>query len=473
MSRPAVSPALAPTAHHREHVSSLDLLGSGPALAQVGSRRWCLKLGLGGAFGLTLPQILKSRAMAAEPGTAAPSGGQPRKTSVILIWLSGGPSQIDTWDPKPAAPVEIRSPFASIPTSIPGIDIVEHMPRLAGMMDKFAVIRSMDANASNHTPITFQAGNPKAQRTNDGKDGGGYPSMGSVAAKFVGPRQPGVPPYVALANSMVSDIYGAGHLGNPYEPIDGMQVQGKFGMPEGVKLTRLQDRDALRKEFDRFERQAAASQSLALQDRYVREAYDMVLSGAAQRAFDLSLEPDAVRDRYGRHSMGEKTLLARRLVEAGVTFVSLSDAWGHWDHHGDSVQWGGIEKGLKPMLPKLDHGVTTLVQDLADRGLLETTLVVTIGEFGRSPRINADVGRDHWGAVMSFLMAGGGIRTGQAIGSTDRTGGYIKDRPLAPGDLAATVFRTLGINHNDHWTDLRGRPIPLVEGGAEPIRELV
>jgi len=297
--------------------------------------------------------------------------------------------------------------------------------------------------------------------------------MGSIAAKFVGPRQPGMPPFVALADSLVSDVYGAGHLGRDFEPLDGMKVQGKFGLPDGLALPRLQDRASLRQEFDRLRQQVDASQSLALQDRFVHEAYDMVLSGAMQRAFDLKQEPDSVRDRYGRNSMGEKTLLARRLVEAGVTFITLSDAWGHWDHHGDAVKWGGIVKGLKPMLPVIDHGVATLVQDLADRGLLESTLVLVIGEFGRSPRINADAGRDHWTPVMSFLMAGGGIRTGQVIGSTDRTGGVPKDRPLTPGDLAATVFKVLGINPYDHWFNPRGRPTPLVDAPAAPIAELV
>lgn len=440
--------------------------GSSGSLLRAGSRRWFLQVGLGAGFGLTLPQILSAQAKAAESGKPA------KKTSVILVWLSGGPSQIDTWDPKPEAPVEIRSPFGTISTAVPGIDVIEHFPKQAAMMDKFAIIRSMDATSSNHTPITFQAANPKARRTDNGRDGDGYPSMGSVAAKFVGSRKPGVPAFVALADSLVADVYGAGHLGNEFEPIDGMKVQGKFAMPAGVEVPRLQDRDALRREFDRMKRQTEASQSLAVQDRYVREAYDMVLSGAAQNAFDLSRETDSMRDRYGRNSMGEKLLLARRLVESGVTFITMSDAWGHWDHHGDSVRWGGIVKGLKPMLPVVDHGVATLVQDLADRGLLDSTLVLVMGEFGRSPRINADAGRDHWTPVMSFTMAGGGIRTGQVIGSTDRNGGVAKDRPLTPGDLAATVFRTLGIDPGDHWLSPAGRPTPLVEGAAAPIGEL-
>ena len=211
---------------------------------------------------------------------------------------------------------------------------------------------------------------------------------------------------------------------------------------------------------------------MALQDRYAQQACDLVLSGEAEKAFDLSREPEKVRDRYGRDSMGEKALLARRLIEAGVSYIVMSDAWGHWDHHGDEVRWGGIVKGLKPMLPVLDRGLTALIGDLDERGLLETTLVLVIGEFGRSPVMTSTGGRGHWTPVMSMLMAGGGIRGGQVIGATDRRGGEIKNRPVRPGDIAATVFTHLGIDPGDHWISPQGRPTPLVEGDAGVIREL-
>jgi hypothetical protein len=369
------------------------------------------------------------------------------------------------WDMKPNMPPEIRGPFRPISTCVPGVEICEHLPLQAKMLDRYTIVRSMDASSSNHTPITFQAGNPKAQRTEVGRQGGGYPSMGAVAAKFRGANQPGMPPYVALANSMVSDIYGAGDLGQSFQPLDGVRVNGRFSLPQGVEVPRLQDRDLLRKELDRYRRSLDLSTGFQQQDRYAQEAFDLVLGGAAQKAFDISLEPDSVRDRYGRDSMGEKTLLARRLVEAGVTFVTLSDAWGHWDHHGDEVQWGGIVKGLTPMLPVLDRGLNALITDLEDRGLLETTLVIVIGEFGRSPVMTKTAGRDHWPAVMSFLLAGGGLPGGQVIGSTDRRGGSIQERPLGPGDLAATVFTHLGIDPAAHWTNPAGRPVPLVENG--------
>jgi len=434
-------------------------------LVKVGSRRWFLQAGLSGLAGLSVPLLLQSRA-------AAAGQGQPvRPTSVIQIWLSGGPSQIDSWDPKPEMPVEIRGPYQPIATSVPGISICEHLPLQAAMMDKFAIIRSMDASSSNHTPITFQAGNPRAQRTNTGRQGGGYPAMGSVAAKFHGANRPGMPPFVALANSLVSDIYGAGDLGQAYEPLDGVNVNGRFALPEGLAIERLQDRSQLRQKMDRFRTQVGNLPGFAEQDRYTHEALDLVLGGAAQRAFDIGLEPDATRNRFGRDSLGEKLLLARRLVEAGVTYVTLSDAWGHWDHHGDEVRWGGIVKGLTPMLPVLDRGITALVSDLDERGLLDNTLVIVAGEFGRSPIMTKTAGRDHWPAVMSMLLAGGGIRGGQVIGATDRRGGEIRERPLGPGDLAATVFKHLGIDPYDHWISPSGRPTPLVENG-KPISEL-
>ncbi len=436
---------------------------SSSPLVQVGRRKWMLQAGLAG---LSLPNLVQSRSM----GSAVGSGR--RATSVIQIWLSGGPSQLDMWDMKPEMPPEIRGPFKPIPTSVAGIEICEHLPLQAAMMEKFAIIRSMDAGASNHTPITFQAANPKAQRTEIGRQGGGYPSMGSVAAKFCGANREGMPPFVALANSMVADVYGAGDLGQPYEPLDGMRVDGRFSMPKGVEVPRLENRDQLRRALDSLHRQMDSSTGFQQQDRYTQEAYDLVLGGAAQKAFDLSQESDDVRNRYGRDSLGEKALLARRLVEAGVTFITMSDAWGHWDHHGDEVKWGGIVKGLTPMLPILDRGVTALIDDLDQRGLLETTLVIVIGEFGRSPVMTKTGGRDHWPGVMSFLMAGGGVKGGQVIGATDRRGGSIHERPLGPGDLAATVFTHLGIDPNSHWINPAGRPNRLVEDG-QPISELV
>ena len=463
-SSPVQRPPAAPCkAHGRPH-EGLLAHGFGPELQpllQAGRRRWLLQAGLGGLAGLSLPALLQHSAAASPAGTTA---SRPVK-SVIQIWLSGGPSQLDMWDMKPEMPPEIRGPFQPVSTCVPGVQICEHMPLLAAMLDRYTIVRSMDASSSNHTPITFQAGNPKAQRTEIGRQGGGIPSMGAVAARFRGANQPGMPPYVALADSMVADIYGAGDLGQAFEPLDGVRVNGRFSLPKGVEVPRLADRDQLRRELDRYRRSLDLSEGFRQQDRYTQEAFDLVLGGAAQKAFDISQEPDAVRDRYGRDSLGDKTLLARRLVEAGVTFVTLSDAWGHWDHHGDEVRWGGIVKGLTPMLPLLDRSLAALISDLENRGLLETTLVLVIGEFGRSPVMTKTAGRDHWPAVMSFLMAGSGFSGGRVIGATDRRGGSIQEQPLGPGDLAATVFSHLGIDPASHWTNPAGRPVPLVEQG--------
>ncbi|MBW3540616.1 MAG: DUF1501 domain-containing protein [Planctomycetes bacterium] len=458
-------------AHDDLHRRGLQNNGVAPHMTSVlraGSRRWFLQAGLAGAGGLALPGLLEARSPGA--GAAAPANDGK---AVILFWLSGGPSHIDMWDPKPHAPQEIRSPFATISTAVPGLQFTEHLPLQASIADKLSVIRSVDCKASNHTPITMQAGNPLARRTNDGQDGGGYPSMGSVAAHFRGANDPDLPAFVGLADSWTSDVWGAGHMGADYEPVKGLELAGKFNLPPGIAVPRLQDRQTLREQFDRFRRGLDQQQTLDRMDRFSRQAYEMVVSGKVQQAFDLSAEAEATRDLYGRVSVGEKALLARRLVEAGVTFVLVSGAWGYFDHHGDNVRWGGIEKGLKPLLPRVDRALYALVSDLADRGLLDKTLVLMLGEFGRSPVINKEAGRDHWTNVMSMVAAGGGLKHGQAIGSTDRRGGDVLTGLVRPQDLAATVFQHLGIDLSAHWENHRGRPIPVVVEGGRPIPELV
>ena len=434
-------------------------------LIHVGSRRWFLQTGMAGLGGLSLPQL-----MSLQNATASPTAD---KKAVILFWLSGGPSHIDMWDPKPNAPKEIRGPYGLIPTKIPGAHFSEHLPLQASIADKLSIIRSVDCKASNHTPITMQAGNPLARRTNDGKDGGGYPSMGSVAAKFRGSNDPDMPGFVGLAPSWVSDVWEAGHMGSAYAPVKGHELAGKFAKPTGIDVARLTDRDQLRREFDRFGRELDQHQTLDRVDRFTKQAYEMVLSGKVQKAFDINEESEATREAYGNESIGQKALLARRLVESGVTFVLVSGAWGYFDHHGDQVRWGGIEKGLTPLLPRVDKTLFTLVNDLEQRGLLDSTMVMMMGEFGRSPVINKDAGRDHWTNVMSMVMAGGGMPHGQVIGATDSRGGAIAASPVRPQDLAATTFRHLGIDLNAHWTNPRGRPIPIVAEGGRPIPELL
>jgi hypothetical protein len=435
---------------------------------RIGSRRWFLQTGLAGVAGVSLPALLARQATA---GSGSGSHGRAPR-SVIMFWLSGGPSHIDMWDPKPDAPQEIRSPFATLQTNVPGTCFTEHLPLQASIADKLSVIRSVDCSASNHTPITMQAGNPLARRTDDGRDGAGYPAMGSIAAQFRGSNDPDLPAFVGLAPSWVADVYGAGNLGSQYEPVKGLELAGKFAMPAGIEAPRLADRNQLRGEFDRLKAALDRTTTMQRLDRYTQQAYDMVLSGKVQKAFDLAGEKDETRETYGKNSVGEKALLARRLVESGVTYVLISGAWGYFDHHGDNVKWGGIEKGLKPALPNVDRALWALVNDLETRGLLDQTLVMMLGEFGRSPVINKEAGRDHWTAVMSMVMAGGGLPHGQVIGSTDSRGGEVASAIVRPQDLAATTFRHLGIDLGSHWVNKQGRPIPIVVEGGRPIPEL-
>jgi len=452
-------------AHHSRHTTGHPVLPPGSDLLRVGARRWFLQTGLAGFAGLTLADTLRLQ--------AASAGDHRDPRAVILFWLSGGPSHLDTWDPKPDAPAEIRGPYRSIPTRVPGIRVCEHLPLQARLMHKLSILRAVDCSASNHTPITMQAGNALARRTDDGKDGGGYPSMGSVVAKFRGPNAPAMPAFVGLAPSWKADVWGAGSLGSAYEPVKGNELPGRLVLPEGIAVPRLQERAELRRKFDQLKRRLDTGSGMEHTDRYAALALDMVVSPAVRQAFDLDREPVRLRDAYGRCSLGEKALLARRLVEAGTTFVLVSGRWGYFDHHGDNVPpWGGIQKGLTPILPTIDRALTTLVEDLEARGLLNSTLVLMLGEFGRSPVLTKDGGREHWLPVMSMLAAGGGARHGQVIGSSDARGGTIKNRPVRPSDLAATVFRHLGIPLDAHWTNPQGRPIPIVTGEGRPISEL-
>lgn len=436
-------------------------------LITAGSRRWFLQTGMAGVGGLSLPSLLRAN------DTAKAEGASSDKKSVILFWLSGGPSHIDMWDPKSEAPREIRGPYSSIETKLPGVRLCEHLPKQASILDKLTIIRSVDCRASNHTPITMQAGNPLARRTDNGNDGDGYPSMGSVVAKFRGTNDPHLPAFVGLADSWKADVWEAGQMGSDYVPVKGSELAGRFKLPDGVQIDRLQNRDELRRQFDHFRRDLDRGETLARVDRYNQQAFEFVTSGRAEKAFQIDAEPASLRDAYGRDSIGEKALLARRLVESGVTFVLVSGAWGYFDHHGDEVRWGGIEKGLTPLLPSVDRVIHTLVTDLESRGLLDSTLVMMMGEFGRGPVMTKTAGRDHWTNCMSMILAGGGLKHGQIIGSTDARGYAIKDRPVRPQDLAATTFKYFGIDLASHWVNPQGRPIPIVTEGGQPISELL
>jgi uncharacterized protein (DUF1501 family) len=459
--------------HGAEHTAAVCHSPLQPAAAdliRVGSRRWFLQTGLAGLAGLSLPALLRCRAQGAARGRAD-------HKAVILIWLSGGPSQLDTWDPKPTAPREVRGPFGSIATKVPGVRISEYFPRQATILDRLALVRSVDCQAStDHFPAPMQAGNPFAQRSQLDPHIGTHPSMGAVAARFRGPNDPAMPAFVGMAdlNLFFADVLGAGPLGGAYEPADADQLAGRLTLPRGVSVARAEDRAGLCQQFDRLRRDLDAGDSMARMDHYRRQALEIVLSGKARQAFRLDLEPDRVRDTYGRNSFGEKTLLARRLVEAGVTFVTVSPIFGYFDNHGDDVVWGGLQKGLKPLLPRLDQALYALIRDLEARGLLDDTLVLALGEFGRSPIFSqrGTGGREHWSNCMSMLISGGGLTHGQVVGSTDAKGGEIKEGRVTPSDLGATVYRHLGIDLESQWTDLQGRPQPIIPEGGGPIPEL-
>lgn len=458
----------------------------------VVSRRGMLKAGWAGLAGLTLPGLLRARARAEEAGRPTRGG-----RAVILLWMAGGPSQIDTWDPKPGRPLQNRGPFGTIRTRLPGVFLCEHLPKQAAMLDKLTILRSVDARHSNHEPNkVFQTANRDAEpRTNPAAER--YPAIGSIVAKLHGPNHPGMPPYVAFMKSR-SHIAFAGDLGKRYDPfiadqavrlpvytnvgVDTGRVSGAdfFQLPSGMTAERLHGRRALLESLDVLRRQAERDPAIDGLDRFEQQAMDLLLGRRARAAFDIDREPAEVRARYGDHLWCRQALLARRLVEAGVAFVTIDlsyhPASGTWDNHGDNIPpYGGISKGLKPLLPLFDHLLTTLVADLDGRGLLDEVLVLAMGEFGRTPTMGTQGstdGRDHWPNVMSMVMAGGGFRHGQVIGATEADGGHIKDRPITPADLAATIYHHMGVPLDATYLDPTGRPRYIVEDGR-PLAELI
>ncbi len=453
----------------------------------LAGRRNMLKASLAGLAGLTLPGLLRAR-----------QAGQAKgRKSVLLLWMAGGPSHIDTWDPKPDRPVQNRGPFGTVATRLPGVRVCEHLPKQAAMLDRFTLLRSVNARHSNHEPNTvFQTANLEAEpRTNPSARM--YPAIGSIVARFRGANHPAMPPYVAFLRSR-SHLAFAGYLGQQYDPFIGNraarlpvydlvggdtgQVAGGdlFDLPMEVSAERLRDRRSLVQAFDELHRHLDESRGVAALDRYRQQAVEMVAGGRVREAFDLTREPDRVRDRYGKHLWCQQALLARRLVEAGTAFVTLDlsyhTASGTWDTHGDNIPpYGGIKKGLGPLLPLFDHLITTLVSDLEERGLLNDVLVIAMGEFGRTPLMgtqDSTDGRNHWPVVMSMALAGGGLRHGQVIGSSTKDGGDIQDRPVTPGDLAATIYHHMGVPLDATYQEPTGRPRYVVENG-KPIAELV
>lgn len=439
-------------------------------------RRTYLKLGLAGLAGGSFTELM---ALRAANGAFGDSTNKPttKPCSCILIWMDGGPTHFETFDPKPEAPAEIRGDFRPIKTNVSGIEICEHLPKLAKIADKYSIIRSVCHNQGNHGAGNhyMMTGAPPRIPVGCGAFVSFHPSIGSVAA-YERSAPHGLPPYFTMPS--MSRSGGPNFLGAKYAPfIVGNDPNNKnfrvrdVELPRGLAADRFQARRDLRNLVDtmpRFTASEAFDPVSAYDDNY-EQGYELVLTPDAQKAFDIASEPDSVRDSYGRNSFGQRALLARRLVESGVPFVTLYD--GGWDHHSD------LFGALETRLPTWDQTVATLITDLDQRGLLETTMVIALGEFGRTPKISTlpgqtKPGRDHWANAMSILFAGGGSRGGQVIGATDRQGYAPIERVLSPENYISTVYRKLGIDPNKIYYTPAGRPTHLVSDPT-PISELM
>lgn len=418
-------------------------------------RRDFIRIGSLGMFGLGLREHFAMKSLLA--AGAAPAAAVDR--SVILVWLSGGPPQMDTFDMKPDAPKEVRGLFKPISTNVPGIQICEHLARTARVADKLAIIRSMTSREANHErAINYLLTGYLPLQTLE------FPSMGSVISKEKGPRN-GVPPYVSIPNIFPS--YGAGFLGGEYGPfiagdpnVSGYKVRD-LNLPTDIDWGRVNNRKWLLGQIDQQFRNMDAGNEFETIDSFYEKAYDLMRSSVARKAFEIDQEPDAVRNRYGRTPVGQGCLLARRLVESGVRFVTVAKGWLNWDTHGQNFTT--LEKVL---LPELDVAYSALIEDLAARGLLESTLVVLMGEFGRTPEVNSDAGRDHWSKAFSIVLAGGGVRGGQVLGATDAKAAEVTQDPYQVEDLVATIYDRVGIDFTQEYQSPIGRPVKLSNGGS-------
>lgn len=443
------------------------------------NRRSFVQVGVAGLASVGLPQILRAK----EESQARHHTG--KQTSVILIWLDGGPSHLDLYDLKPNAPAEYRGIWNPIRTNVEGIEISELFPLQAKCADKFSIIRSLhhdngDHFTAGHYILTGRGGASGADTTP--RD----PFIGAMATRITGPRRPGMPAHVAVPYASSIGLrpgyFGAQYVGvahNPFET-DGDPNSADFRVqniqvPGGMNVSRLEDRAQLARKFDRLRRDADASGMVEAMDRFDQQAFELVTGPAARKAFDLSTEDAKLRDRYGRHTWGQSTLLARRLVEAGSTFVSVH--LGGWDHHWD------LKTGMERYLPMVDSLVSALMEDLAERGLIDNVMMMLCGEFSRTPRMNdggnggapmsmGTPGRDHWGNAMFCLMGGGGIKGGRIVGATNRLGEVPQERPVSPADLHHTIYHVLGIDPTISFLNHSGRPVAALEPGSV-IQELL
>ncbi len=418
------------------------------------TRRGMIQAGLAGTIGLTLSDLLRLRAESAERGV------ERRDTAIIYLELAGGPTQHETYDPKPGAPQEYRGPFQPISTNVNGVQLSQLMVEQAKVMDKLAIIRSIHHDSGSHGTSSHltQTGYYLRDRQNRDNE---MPCIGSITSRLRGSNAEGLPPFVSIPRTM---RYGrAAWMGKGYNSFETVRSAdaSNFEVPNltllrGLTAERLEDRRALLAGFDATRRTIdnhGVSESI---DQFTRTAFEMVTGDASRNAFDLSQENDKTRDRYGLSATGQNVLLARRLVEHGVTYVTVRPT-GSWDDHRD------IAGRMNDKGPAYDRAVAALVADLHERGLDKKVMVVAMGEFGRTPRVNRSAGRDHWGRVMSVLMAGGGLRTGQVVGSSDATGSVPKERPYRPENVLAVMYRHLGIDPLLTFADPAGRPRYILE----------
>lgn len=427
--------------------------------AMFNSRRDFLRLGTAGLMGFGLSDLLRLQALAAP-------GSSPKAKSVIMLWLAGGPSTIDMWDPKPEAPAEIRGEFKPIDTSLSGLQISEFLPQMAKVMHQCTVVRSLYHTIPSHDPGTvyMHTGHKPEQSLS-------YPSLGSLTAKLLEAPK-GVPPYVTFGNSR-NRAGMAGYLGTAYNPfeIEGDPSKGQLqarglSLPEGFSMEQLNQRNALLEKFDtKFDKLAESSDLAGSLDQFQQQALDVLRAQATKTALDLSKESDAVRERYGKDNFGQGALAARRLVEAGVRFVSVG--MGGWDTHS-----GNFKKLKETNLPQLDRTFSALIEDLDQRGMLKETIVYCAGEFGRTPKVNKNGGRDHWARSMAVVLAGGGFKQGTVYGSTDAEGGQPATNPCMPADICATMLTNLGVDMSQMLDTPSGRSLSLFREG-KVIADLV
>lgn len=431
------------------------------------SRRDGLKLGLGGLVAGGFLGALRGQALAS-------SAVRQRKEAdaCILVWLDGGPTHYETFDPKPQAPVEIRGEFEAIKTKVSGMHFSEHLPKLAGLADKMSVVRSIRHNQGNHGAGNhyMMTGAPPRIPVGCGAFVSFHPSLGSVISREIGAPQ-GMPAYFSMPQ--MSRSGGPNFLGAKYAPFVVANDPNRAGfrvrdvaLPSGLESATFENRKGIRKAVDKMVRinDEAAGDPLLAFDEFYDQGFQLIASKDAQAAFDIEKEDGATRTMYGRNPFGQRALLARRLVQAGVPFVTLYE--GGWDHHSD------IFPALKKRLPTFDATIAALIQDLEQQGMLERTLVVVLGEFGRTPKINPRGGRDHWSNAMSVMFAGGGVRGGQVVGATDRQGYSAVENVLSPENFASTIYRKLGIDPGQMLHHPDGRPVLLVRD-PKPIKELM